>query len=70
MYGFDHEHKDIRPLDELSQFQYAGKRRIMNAARADLTGRPDGWWVFSPSTLVWLRQDIPEVLMLLISAYV
>ena len=69
LFGFDHQYKDIRPLDELSQFQHAGKRSLIAAANNDLTGRSDGWWVFSPSTLAWRRQDIPADLMLLISAH-
>lgn len=69
LYAFDHKYKDIRPLKRCSQYQLPKKRRIMDAANNDLTGRPDGWWVFSPSTLAWRRQAIPEDLMVLISTY-
>ena len=70
LYAFDHKYKDIRPLKRCSQYQLPKKRRIMKAAIADLAGRSDGWWVFSPSSLQWRRQDIPADLMVLISAYV
>lgn len=69
LYAFDHKYKDIRPLKRCSQYHHPKKRRIMKAAINDLTGRSDGWWVFSPSTLAWRRQAIPEDLMVLISAH-